>query len=184
VTFPAHWESTVRELEQNRRLVHGSVQSADRRGPFRDLLLKLPRTRKASHLIINLRVEPLARERDWASTSLISDPIRVELIRDRFGLRAQPKTHGDIWMKYVNLSPRPIPQHEFHVRYPDVPYAMAHYFVLMHELGHAVNGWRESRADTYAFRHLMLPQDPKAKKMRDAVYGKMKHPGSFMKWPV
>ena len=110
-------------------------------------------------------------------------PLRKELLQHRFGLRTRPKTRGDIWIRFIGLSPRPIPKRDFHVRYPDVPYEIAHTFILMHELGHAVKGWKEAAADRYAFRRILLPQDPKAKKLRDAVYGKIKHPGSFMEWP-
>jgi hypothetical protein len=175
-----HWRDAIAQLGLGRGLRVDSAGENFRRPEF---LVKKPRTRKSSHLIIEMRVEPL-RNGNWAETSLMMDgPYREDYVRARFVVPKSVKIHGNVMSRHIVLSPRPIPQSEFHTRYPDVPYKLAHTFVLAHELGHAMSGWREAAADRYAFRRLVLAQDPKAKKLRDAVYGKIKHPGSFMKWP-
>lgn len=177
MSYPPHWRGAIRELGVNRSL--NVVSDAKGR-----LLMRYPRARRASHLILDIRGDPAMRPGTWAATSLFIDgPLRTDLVRQQFGLPKSVKIRDNVWIKYVSLSPSPIPKRDFHVRYPDVPYELAHTFVLMHELGHAVKGWKEAAADRYAFRRMMLPEDPKAKKLRDAVYGKMRHPGSFMGWP-
>ena len=167
--IPPHWTRAFDEtvLRRQGRLI--------RTGDKYELLIKLPRSRKASHLVVELNAEP--HMRDWAETSLMADgPVRNEWVQEHFRLPKSVKLEGNIYIKFVGLSVSPIPREAFHTRYPEVPYELAHSFILMHELGHAVNGWKESRADEFAFRRMMIPQEPKAKKLRDAVYGKMKHP--------
>lgn len=174
-SLPPHWAHAVFELGLNRGM---------RKDGKLEFFVKTPRTRKSSHLIVALRAEPL-RKGNWAETSLMIDGPFVEgWVRKTFGVPKSVRIRGDVMFKQINLSPSPIARSEFHTRYPDVPFELAHTFVLAHELGHAMSGWKEAAADRYAFRRMMLPQDPKAKKVRDAVYGKMRHPGSFMKWPT
>jgi hypothetical protein len=122
------------------------------------------------------------RKSSWAELSLMSEgPLRQDIIRDRFAKPRPVKLEGDIWIKYASLSPRPIPHEDFAIRYPDVPFELAHQFVILHELGHAVTGWSEATADEFAFRHMKLRQDPKAKRARMEKYAQMKHPGDVFK---
>jgi len=165
--LPEHWLQAARRI--------GLRMKPGPRGHATALVkLESPKTslgQPVSHMLLTLVVEPM---RNWAETSM--DP---SLMREEYVARDMdvPRDSLDgVMIAQISLSPTAVPQKDFHVRYPDVKYALAHEFVLLHELGHAAKGWRESAADEYAFARLMLPQDPAAKAAREVWYEKMKPP--------
>jgi len=127
--------------------------------------------KKITHMLVQFNLQ---EHKDWASTHLLSDFLNVEPVEKRFGL---PRgSIQSVLVRYVSLNPEKIRANDFRVRYPDVPYKIAHDFVLLHELGHCLRGSKEGAADRYAFDRLLLPEDPKAKEKRDVWYGRMKDP--------
>lgn len=126
---------------------------------------------RVSHMLVQF---DLGEHKDWASTHLLSDFLHQERVEDKFGLSRG--TIRNVLVRYVSLNPEKIKANDFRVRYPDVPYKLAHDFVLLHELGHCLRGSKEGDADRYAFDRMLLPENVKAKEKRDVWYGRMKDP--------
>lgn len=166
--LPLHWEKAAKRLDLH---LHG-------KSPRRAIVEMNP-PRKVwgediSHVLLELRSETI---KNWGETSLLTDILNPEYVTERLGL-PDPKASG-MFVAYIALSSTPIPKKDFHVRYPDVAYSIAHDFVLLHEIGHALRGWKEAAADKYAFDRLLLPQNHEAKAMLELWYEKILHPMHF-----
>lgn len=131
---------------------------------------------RSSHVELSFKSE---RIKDWASTDLMSDgPFREEYIEEKYGLpRGSVK---NVWVRFITLGTSPIPEKDFKARYPDVPMKSRYDFVLLHEIGHVVRGSREAAADEYAFRRMLLVENPEAKAMRAVWYAKMPAPDAIL----
>jgi len=157
MTFPAYWREAAAVLEVDLDEDH---------------LVPAPAGRKYSHVVVSFRAD---EHRDWASTSMMGDYADAEYYEEKRRLPRGSLTGPMPW-RYVSLNPSPIPKKDFHVRYPEVPFPRAHEFVLLHELGHVLQGWKEQAADDYAFARILIPPDPEAAKRRALWYSKMRNP--------
>jgi hypothetical protein len=157
--FPAHWTKAARVLEISLDRGHLAPIAG----------------RSYSHVIVTFSVD---EHRDWASTSMMGDFYDAASAEEKWGL-PRGSARGTLPWRYVALNPLPIPQNDFHVRYPDVPFKRAHEFVLLHEIGHILHGWKEQAADDYAFARSLIPPDKAAAEKRSLWYSKMKNPLDF-----
>jgi hypothetical protein len=164
-TYPAHWVAAAAATDI--RLSPGH-------------LLKLPPGRDQEYLYLTFRIGT-DRPGTWATMSLMVDFLSPSYLEKQLGLRPGAIHQKTVIQKYIDLCRPPIPQEDFHKRYPEVPSDQAHQFVLLHEFGHAVDGVKEADADRYAFSSLLLREDPKQAQMRSLWYEKMPAPDTF-KW--